>query len=142
MQLITIFLSALLALTVNAAPQGAAGSTPDAATIVSLTPDFEVTAGQQPDGRGDCVTPLSPNKINCNCPPPRDRYLARLIAEVQQGNSFGLPTPFPTGSDTESQIVRFQTMLTVLQNINGEKGKGCPAISSTYKKKLDVLVNS
>ena len=136
MQFTTVLLSALLGLTVNAAPQGAV---PDAATIASLTPDFGVTAGQQPNGAGDCVTPVAAAKINCNCPPPRDQYLAKLTADVQSGNSFGLPTPFPTGSDTESQKVRFQTMLTVLQNINGAKGNGCPAISTTYKQKMDAL---
>lgn len=139
MQFTTVFLSALLALTVNAAPQGAANSVPDAATIASLTPDFGVIPGQQPDGTGNCVTPIAAPKISCNCPPPRDQYLARLTADVQNGASFGLPVPFPTGSDTESQKVRFQTMLTVLQNINGAKGKGCPAISTTYKQKLDAL---
>lgn len=140
MHFTTVILTTLLALSVTALPQAPnASGRPDARTIASLTPEFEVQPGQQPDGTGNCVTPVAPAKINCNCPPARDRYLSALTFAVQNGSTFGLPAPFPTGSDTQSQRVRFQTMLAVMQNIDGQVGKGCPAISTTYKKKLDAL---
>jgi hypothetical protein len=139
MQFTTAVITAFLALTVSAAPQAPAAEIPDASTIASLVPDFGVTPGQGADGTGNCVTPVAPAKIACDCPPPRDQYLAQLTAAVQAGNTFGLPAPFPTGQDTQSQIVRLQTMLSVMQNSKGSKGAGCPAISTTFKQTLDGL---
>lgn len=182
MQLATVFLTTILALTVTAAPQrgaqgapkagaqgapnagaqgapnaGAQGApntdtqgvpnadaqgAPNAGAIAALVPDFGVIPGQSPDGTGNCVTPVAPAKIACDCPPPRDEYLSQLTAAVQAGNTFGSPADFPTGSDTQSQIIRFQTMLAVMQSVKGAKGAGCPAISTTFKKSLDALTGA
>ena len=139
MQITTAFVTAILALTVTAAPQAPAPAIPDASTIASLVPDFGVQPGQGNDGQGNCVTPVAPNKIPCTCPPPRAQYLSQLTAAVQAGNTFGLPAPFPTGQDKASQTSRLQTMLSVMQNINGAKGVGCPAVSTTFKQTLDAL---
>jgi hypothetical protein len=140
MQFSTAIITALLALTVTAAPQ--AGAIPNAGEIAALVPDFGVQPSQGNDGAGNCVTPVAPAKIPCTCPPARDQYLAQLTAAVQAGNTFGLPAPFPTGTDNASQIARFQTMLSVMQNINGAKGRGCPAISTTFKQSLDALTGA
>jgi hypothetical protein len=164
MQFTTVFLTAIVALTVTAAPQrGGQGApntnaqgapnaegapnaggqgVPNAGAIAALVPEFGVTPGQSPDGKGNCVTPVAPAKIACDCPPPRDEYLSQLTAAVQAGNTFGSPADFPTGSDTQSQIIRFQTMLAVMQSVKGAKGKGCPAISTTFKKSLDALTGA
>lgn len=142
MQVTIALLTAVLALTVTAAPQAATAAPPDAATIASLVPEFGVTAGQSPNGSGDCVTPIAKPLIKCDCPPPRDQYLAQVTAAVQAGNTFGLPAPFPTGNDKQSQIVRLQTLLSVMQNVKGAKGVGCPAIATTYKKTLDGLTGA
>jgi hypothetical protein len=123
----------------GAAPQGKL----DKATISALVPEFGVVAGQNPSAdKKDCTTTVAPAKIPCDCPPPREKYIDQLVAAVQAGNTFGLPAQFPTGNDKQSQIVRFQTMLAVLQSVRGEKGKGCPAISTTYKKDLDKLTGA
>jgi hypothetical protein len=142
MQFTTVLVTAILALTVAAAPQASGQAAPDAATIASLVPDFGVQPGQGNNGTGDCVTPLSPKPIQCDCPPPRDQYLSQLTAAVQAGNTFGLPAPFPTGADKQSEIPRLETMLSVLQNVKGAKGSGCPAISTVFKQKLDSLTGA
>jgi hypothetical protein len=159
MQFTTVFVTAILALTIAAAPQASGQASPvaaapqtsgqasgqaapGAATIASLVPDFGVQPGQGNDGSGNCVTPLSPNPIRCDCPPPRDQYLSQLTAAVQAGNTFGKPAPFPTGADKQSEIQRLETMLSVLQNVRGALGSGCPAISCTYKQKLDSLTGA
>ena len=139
MQFSTAVITAILALTVSAAPQAPAQGIPNAGAIAALVPDFGVTPGQGNDGTGNCVTPIAPAKIECDCPPARDQYLSQLTAAVQAGNTFGLPAPFPTGQDNQSQIVRLQTMLAVMQNVKGSKGVGCPAISTTFKQTLDGL---
>ncbi len=139
MRFTTTVITAILALTVTALPQAPAQEAPDAAAIPALVPDFGVQAGQGDDGAGNCVTPVAPAKIPCFCPPARGEYLSQLTEAVQAGTSFGEKTPFPTGSDTESQIIRLKTMLTVMQSINGTKGVGCPAVSTTYKQTLDRL---
>ncbi|ERF70388.1 hypothetical protein EPUS_05207 [Endocarpon pusillum Z07020] len=139
MQFTAAIITAILAITVTALPQAPGQGAPDAAAIAALVPDFGVQAGQGDDGAGNCVTPVAPAKIPCTCPPPRGDYLSQLTAAVQAGNTFGLPAPFPTGSDTASQTTRLQTMLSVMQNFNGAKGKGCPAISTTFKQTLDGL---
>lgn len=142
MRFTTTVITAILALTVTALPQAPAQEVPDASAIAALVPDFGVQAGQGDDGAGNCVTPVAPAKIPCTCPPPRDQYLSQLTTAVQTGKTFDLPAPFPTGSDKQSQIVRLQTMLSVMQNVNGAKGKGCPAISTTFKKTLDGLTGA
>lgn len=138
MQFITAFITAFLALTVIAAPQAPA-SPPDAATINALVPAYGVTAGQSPDGTGNCVTPIAPKPIPCSCPADRGAYLGKLDFAVKNGSTLGLPAPFPTGPDKASEKIRLQTMLSVMQNFNGSVGVGCPAISTTFKKNLDAL---
>jgi hypothetical protein len=140
MQFTTVIITAILALSVTAAPQ--AGAIPDANQIAALVPEFGVKTGDGDDGTGNCITPFAAAKIPCTCPPPRAQYLAQLTAAVQAGNTFGLPAPFPTGTDNASQIARFQTMLAVLQNINGAKGRGCPAISTIFKQSLDEVTGA
>lgn len=141
----TLIPALLLALTttlVSAAPQAAPPpplNPPSPATIASLVPEFGVAPGQNPDGTGRCTTPIAPALIPCDCPPNRDAYLSQLFTAVKEGDTFGLNADFPTGTDTQSQIIRFQTMLAVLQSFRGSKGSGCPAISTTFKQSLDAL---
>ena len=133
---------------VNARPQGASddpaaqdegAANVDAATVESLTPEYGVEAGVNDDGSGNCETPIAPAKIPCTCPPPRDEFLTALTEAVQSGETFGLPAPFPTDDDPDSEKTRLTTMLSVLQNIDGGVGQGCPAIATTYKQRIDEI---
>jgi hypothetical protein len=119
-----------------AAPAPAAGGV-DAA----LVPEFGVTAGQSPNGSGSCVG-INNILIPCTCPPDRNTFLASLSANVANGHDVNNPAiaaPFPTDSSAESNVIRIQTAISTLQNLNGA-GVGCPAASTTFSAQLSAAI--
>jgi len=117
-----------------AAPAPAGGVDPN------LVPQFGVTAGQSPDGAGNCIG-INNIKIPCSCPPDRNSFIASLSANVAAGHDVhnpGVPAPFPTDNSTGSQIARIQTAISSLQNLFGS-GVGCPASSTTFSAQLKAL---
>jgi hypothetical protein len=146
MQFTSILITAILALTVTAAPQLSERQTQiDLATVDKLVPAFGNTKGTfKGPGPNDCASPFAPPTvaIPCDCPPDRPVFIQALTTAAQSGKTFDLPAPFPTGQDKPSQIARLQTMLSVMQNIRGAKGNGCPAVATSFKKTLDGLTGA
>ena len=95
----------------------------------ALVPDFGITAGQGRQGN-NCVG-TNGVLIPCDCPPPKQQFIDKLNQFVQAGNAFRAPTPFPEDDSKQSQIIRLQTSIITLQNLNGA-GVGCPAASTTF----------
>jgi hypothetical protein len=103
----------------------------------SLVPPFGITAGQNPDGTGNCDGTIGPTGkpilIPCACPPPEDVFLKSLNDNVNAGHAVNNPAvkvSFPTDNSPASQIARIQAVLVSLQNLHGP-GVGCPAASTT-----------
>jgi len=104
-----------------------------------LIPQFGVTAGLNPSGTGDCDGVDGPTgqpiKIPCDCPPPREQFIADLNANVAAGhcinNTEVTVPPFPTDNSTASQLTIFHICTITLQNLVGQ-GKGCPQSSTTW----------
>lgn len=96
----------------------------------SLVPEFGVEAGQQPDGRGNCVG-NNGVLIPCECPPDRDVFVQLVQEAAAAGNSEGVPISFPTGNSNEDARARIGASIVVLQNLNG-RGVGCPAAATTF----------
>jgi hypothetical protein len=102
----------------------------------ALVPQFGVTAGAGPDGRGNCLGANAAGaavKIPCFCPPNRQDFLAQMTIAVQQGSFLGTPISFnnnaaDTSVDTNKR--RATAALIVLQSFNGTKGVGCPGTSA------------
>jgi len=112
----------------------------------SLVPDFGVSPGVNPSGTGNCDGINGPNGapilIPCSCPPDRQTFINSLNANVASENDVNNPAiaaPFPTDSSVGSQIVRLQTSISTLQNLNGP-GVGCPAASTTFSAQLSALL--
>ncbi|KAJ7247626.1 hypothetical protein B0H12DRAFT_737892 [Mycena haematopus] len=136
MKFTSTFVSAiLLAVSVSAVPVQKRGVDP------SLVPEFGVTAGASPDGHGNCVG-INGILIPCTCPPDRNAFIASISANVAAGHDVNNPAvaaPFPTDNSQQSAIVRMQTAISSLQNINGA-GVGCPASSTTFSAQLSSLI--
>ncbi|KAF2462713.1 uncharacterized protein BDR25DRAFT_169234, partial [Lindgomyces ingoldianus] len=90
----------------------------------SLIPPFGVTAGQNPDGTGNCIG-INNVKIPCNCPPDFNIFAAKLSQFAAVGNARGSLLSFPLGNDAASKTARIKASIVTLQNLNG-KGVGCP----------------
>jgi hypothetical protein len=105
-----------------------------------LVPQFGVTAGQSPDGTGNCIG-INNIKIPCSCPPDRNTFIADLNANVAAGHATNNPSiavSFPTGSDNASAAQRIEAAIVTLQNLNGP-GVGCPAASTTFSAQLAAV---
>ncbi|KAJ4482540.1 hypothetical protein J3R30DRAFT_3460417 [Lentinula aciculospora] len=124
---------------VAAAP--AASSAPTTGGVdVSLVPEFGVTAGQSPDGTGNCIG-INNIKIPCSCPPDRDTFIADLNANVAAGHATNNPSvsvSFPTGNTNADAAARIEASIVTLQNLNGA-GVGCPAASTTFSAQLAAV---
>ncbi|KAJ3729469.1 hypothetical protein C8R42DRAFT_618834 [Lentinula raphanica] len=107
---------------------------------VSLVPEFGVTAGQSPDGTGNCIG-INNIKIPCTCPPDRDTFIADLNANVAAGHAVNNPSvavSFPTGQSNADAAARIEAAIVTLQNLNGA-GVGCPAASTTFSAQLAAV---
>jgi len=124
-----------------AAPAPApAAPAPAGGVDASLVPQFGVTAGQSPDGTGNCIG-INNIKIPCSCPPDRNTFIADLNANVAAGHATNNPSiavSFPTGSDNASAAQRIEAAIVTLQNLNGP-GVGCPAASTTFSAQLAAV---
>jgi len=114
------------------APAPAGGVDPN------LVPQFDVQAGLNPTGTGDCDGIKNAAgqvvKIPCSCPPDRGSFIAFLSANVAAGhavNNPGVAVSFPSDNSKASQIARIQAAIVTLQNLRGP-GVGCPAASTTF----------
>jgi len=104
-----------------------------------LIPQFGITAGVNPSGTGNCDgingANGKPILIPCQCPPPREQFIAALNANVAAGHCINNPgvavPPFPTDNSTTSQLTIFHICTVTLQNLVGP-GKGCPQSSTTW----------
>jgi len=106
----------------------------------SLVPQFGVTAGQSPDGTGNCIG-INGIKIPCTCPPDSATFLADLNANVAAGHATNNPSvslSFPTGSSNADAAARIEASIITLQNLNGP-GVGCPAASTTFSAQLAAV---
>jgi hypothetical protein len=106
----------------------------------ALVPEFGVTAGQSPDGTGNCVG-IDGKAIPCSCPPDRNTFIADLSANVAAGHATNNPSvalSFPTGSSNADQAARIEASIITLQNLNGP-GEGCPAVSTTFSAQLAAV---
>jgi hypothetical protein len=124
--------------TASSAPAPAASST--GGVDVSLVPEFGVTAGQDPDGTGNCIG-INNVKIPCSCPPDRDTFIADLNANVAAGHATNNPSvavSFPTGNTNQDAAARIEAAIVTLQNLNGS-GVGCPAASTTFSAQLAAV---
>ena len=110
----------------------------------AMVPQFgNVGIKARPGVPGDCITAAG-IPVACDCPGNRQVFLnavqAALTAKVDGKacpNSFGIPVEF---NSTDNSVVgrrkRIETAITVLQNIKGGFGKGCPAIATTFPQQL------
>ncbi|CAK5263237.1 unnamed protein product [Mycena citricolor] len=108
---------------------------------VSLVPEFGVIAGSQPDGTGNCKG-ANGVLIPCSCPPDRAAFIDSLSGNVAAGhdiNNPGVGAAFPTDNSLASQITRFQTVISSMQNLHGA-GVGCPAAATTWSSQLAALI--
>lgn len=123
------------------APASAAPATPASGGVdVSLVPEFGVTAGQSPDGTGNCIG-INNIKIPCSCPPDRNTFIADLNANVAAGHATNNPSvslSFPTGDSNADKAARIEASIITLQNLNGP-GVGCPAASTTFSAQLAAV---
>jgi hypothetical protein len=127
------------------APAPAAPAAPQAAPATggvdaSLVPEFGVTAGQSPDGTGNCIG-INNIKIPCSCPPDRNTFIADLNANVAAGHATNNPSvalSFPTGNSNAEKAARIEAAIITLQNLNGP-GVGCPASSTTFSAQLAAV---
>ncbi|KAF2662240.1 hypothetical protein K491DRAFT_710185 [Lophiostoma macrostomum CBS 122681] len=112
--------------------------------IASLVPEFgNAGIGPRPGVPADCITSAG-TPVACDCPGDRGVFLSAVQAAVEavdengnpDPNSFGVPVEFPTDGSSLSVRKRIETAITVLQNIHGAKGDGCPAISTTFPTQL------
>lgn len=101
----------------------------------ALVPDFGVTPGiPSPSQPGSCQG-LTAAPIQCNCPPTREVFLAKLNKFVAQGNVFGIPISFPEGDDPDSITAQNNALVNTLQNVDETtKGKGCPQGAAVFKQ--------
>jgi hypothetical protein len=127
-----------------AAATSAAAAAPaaDSSSLVpaSLIPAFGVTAGQDPDGTGNCIG-INNIKIPCTCPPDLATFTADLNANVAAGHAVNNPSvavSFPTGSSNADAAARIEAAIVTLQNLNGP-GVGCPAASTTFSAQLAAV---
>ncbi|KAJ3997954.1 hypothetical protein F5050DRAFT_1798764 [Lentinula boryana] len=124
-----------------AAATSAATSAPATGGVdVSLVPEFGVTAGQSPDGTGNCIG-INNIKIPCSCPPDRDTFIADLNANVAAGHATNNPSvavSFPTSQSNADAAARIEAAIVTLQNLNGA-GVGCPAASTTFSAQLAAV---
>ncbi|GAW09256.1 hypothetical protein LENED_011401 [Lentinula edodes] len=128
-----------------AAPTSAAAAASSTAPATggvdaSLVPEFGVTAGQSPDGTGNCIG-INNIKIPCSCPPDRDTFIADLNANVAAGHATNNPSvslSFPTGNTNADAAARIEASIVTLQNLNGP-GVGCPAASTTFSAQLAAV---
>ncbi|KAH9920969.1 uncharacterized protein B0H18DRAFT_580020 [Fomitopsis serialis] len=101
----------------------------------TLVPDFGVTAGSpDPAGSASCVNPATGVLIPCQCPPPRDSFIAELNQNVAAGKVLNNPSvavTFPEDGSIASQLARLQACTVTLQNLNGT-GKGCPQAATNW----------
>jgi len=129
-----------------AAPAAVSGAA-SAAQIAQLAPDLGFTAGQNPDGTGNCDGAVNganglPIKVPCACPPTQDVFIQHLVADAQAGHAVNNPSvsvQFPTDDSVASQLARVDTALVTLQNLNGP-GVGCPAVSTTLSAQQSALL--
>lgn len=124
----------------TAAPASSGGALSNA-QIDALAPQFGVTAGQSPDGAGNCIG-INNVKIPCTCPPSRDQFISLLAADIEAGhatNNPGVAIKFPTDSSPQSEVTRIQASIVALQNLFGS-GKGCPAASTTFSAQLAAAI--
>ncbi|KAJ6464703.1 hypothetical protein DFH09DRAFT_1488625 [Mycena vulgaris] len=138
-------LAIVVAVSVSALPAQKRGVDPN------LVPQFGVNPGVNPTGTGDCEG-VNGVKIPCSCPPDRDSFIAAsyflpildggsLSANVAAGhdiNNPGVPAPFPTDNSNMSAIIRMQTSIVTLRNLNGP-GQECPVESTTFSAQLMAL---
>jgi hypothetical protein len=99
---------------------------------LNLIPMFGLKAGQSPDGSGSCAT-TDGKLIPCFCPPSRQEFIEKVNLAVAGGNVLGTPIAFnvdPLAQSNRDRFDRATTCLIVLQNFNGTRGVGCPAISA------------
>ncbi|KZV79478.1 hypothetical protein EXIGLDRAFT_586698, partial [Exidia glandulosa HHB12029] len=113
---------------------------PSDALIKQLAPSLGFRKGVNPTGSGDCDGAAKgadgkPIKVPCFCPPDRDEFVAKLIANVQAGHVVTNPTvkiSFPTDDSDEAKLTRINAASSTLQNLNGA-GNGCPIAATTLK---------
>ncbi|KAF2241329.1 hypothetical protein BU26DRAFT_525171 [Trematosphaeria pertusa] len=108
-----------------------ASSIPSSTIDRSLIPEFGLRAGQSPNGSGSCAT-ANNILIPCFCPPDRGEFVDRVNSAVAAGNVLGTPVTFnvdPLAQSDKDRFDRATTCLIVLQNFNGTRGVGCPAVS-------------
>ncbi|KAJ3732335.1 hypothetical protein DFJ43DRAFT_1074940 [Lentinula guzmanii] len=125
---------------VAAAPAAATSAPATGGVDVSLVPEFGVTAGQSPDGTGNCIG-INNIKIPCSCPPDRDTFIADLNANVAAGHATNNPSvsvSFPTNQSNADAATRIEAAIVTLQNLNGA-GVGCPAASTTFSAQLAAV---
>ncbi|KAJ3801985.1 hypothetical protein GGU11DRAFT_753237 [Lentinula aff. detonsa] len=125
---------------VAAAPAATASAPATGGVDVSLVPEFGVTAGQSPDGTGNCIG-INNIKIPCSCPPDRDTFIADLNANVAAGHATNNPSvsvSFPTSQSNADAATRIEAAIVTLQNLNGA-GVGCPAASTTFSAQLAAV---
>ncbi|KAJ3753904.1 hypothetical protein EV360DRAFT_87351 [Lentinula raphanica] len=137
----TTVAAAAPAATTAAAAAAATSAAPATGGVdVSLVPEFGVTAGQSPDGTGNCIG-INNIKIPCTCPPDRDTFIADLNANVAAGHAVNNPSvavSFPTGQSNADAAARIEAAIVTLQNLNGA-GVGCPAASTTFSAQLAAV---
>ncbi|KAI1841230.1 hypothetical protein JX265_010157 [Neoarthrinium moseri] len=108
MKVSVISLAALVGVAAaGAIPIRAANSSSNLATFV---PEFGVTQGNQPDGKGNCLG-ANGVKIPCNCPPARDAFLAQLNKNVKAGLAF------PTDNSKGSSCIRANSLVKTVQDL-------------------------
>ena len=104
----------------------------------SLVPEFgDVGIKPNPARPNECITAAG-FAVDCACPGDRETFLNAVKDALSQPcpNSFGIPVEFPTDVSVPSRRNRIQTAITVLQNIKGGLGVGCPAFSTTFLEEL------
>lgn len=97
-----------------------------------LIPDFGLSAGQDPDGNGNCAG-ADNTPIPCFCPPDREEFVEKVNSAVAAGSFLGKPITFnidPQAQSEKDKFNRATTCLIVLQSFNGTFGVGCPAVSA------------
>lgn len=142
MKFSTTLLAVSLVTAVAALPHQRRGVDP------ALIPQLGFTSGRNPTGTGDCDGAVNgangqPIKIPCACPPNQATFDQALSQDVAAGHAVHNPSvavSFPTDSSVQSQIIRVQTAIVTLQNLNGP-GQGCPAVSTTFSAQLKALQN-
>jgi len=133
-----------------AAPPATATSASDLTDdqIIALAPDLGFTAGENPDGTGNCDGAVDgangkPIQVPCACPPSPDVYHAALIADVRAGFAIHNPTvkvTFPITNSTNDQHGRITAASIAIQNLNGP-GQGCPIVSTTLQAQDKAIGN-